>query len=116
MAGTSFLRTGANSPEVARRDRVQDRAKLRGALATEHRLEPRLRLCPVLGGRTQPRGAGIGHVQLLAAAVGAPFRYGDEFLALERQDVPPQRRPIPYEVAGERVDRRRPHRLQLRLD
>jgi len=85
MAGTSFLRTGANSPEVARRDRVQDRAKLRGALATEHRLEPRLRLCPVLGGRTQPRGAGIGHVQLLAAAVGAPFRYGDEFLALERQ-------------------------------
>jgi hypothetical protein len=55
-----------------------------------------LGLDPALDSGAQAIGAGIGHPQFLAAAIGTPFHHIDEALALQRQDISSEGRPIHY--------------------
>jgi hypothetical protein len=74
------------------------------ARAAEHRLELLLRPAPSLDGGAQPRLAGGGEMQLLAAPIVLAGPRGDEPLALERLDVASERGAIHHHPLGERID------------
>ena len=95
---------------------MQQGAQLGGALGAEHRLELGLRLNPSLDSGAQGLGAGLGHPQFLAAAVGASFHHGDEAITLQRQDVASERCSIHHEVGSKSVDAHRPQAFQLCQD
>src|SRR5213592_2318317 len=112
----SFLAAFGRYPELARRDGAQLLAKHRRALATERRLELHLRLAPQPARNTKPLGTCPGQMQFLAAAIQASVLYADEAVTLQWKHGPSQCRAIHYELACERVDRKRSQPFQLRQD
>jgi len=83
---------------------------------TESGFEPRLRLHPAFRGCLEPLLASPGQVQLLAAAVGRSRLDPDQPVALERQDVAPERRAIHDHLRRELIDGHRRLPSQLRED
>jgi len=58
--------------------------------------------------------AGLGDPQLFAPAVTAALFDGDQAVALQWQDVPPQRRAVHHHFRGESIDRHWAQSPQLR--
>src|SRR5580692_1649456 len=79
-------------PQLARRHVLQQRAQRLGAFCSVGALELRLRLGPALLRGRKALLAGAREPQLLAAPVGLSRPHGDQAVALQRQDIPPQGR------------------------
>src|SRR6516162_1874811 len=84
---------------------VKEGAHVGGALRSERLLELPLRLHPSLHPRPKTGFAGLGDPQLFAPAVTAALFDSDQAVALQWQDVPPQRRAVHHHLRGESIDR-----------
>src|SRR5205823_3826629 len=106
----------AGALQLAGRHRVQQRAQLGAALLPKRRLEPGLGFEPAVNGGAEALSPGIGQANFAAAAVGAARDDRYKPLALERLQIPAERRAIHDEVGGERADRHRSETAQFRQD
>jgi len=93
--------------EVSCGNGVQEGAHVGGALRSERLLELPLRFHPSLHPRLKTGFAGRGHPQLFAPAIAAAPLDDDQAVALQRQDIPSERRPIHDPIPGKNVDRHR---------
>src|SRR5579862_2436113 len=78
------------SPQLARRHIFQQRAQRLGAFCAVDALELRLCLGPAFLRGRKALLAGTRQAQRLAAAVRLSRPHGDQAVALQRQDIPPQ--------------------------
>src|SRR6266536_1621690 len=118
------LQPGRGGPHARGGEGGVLRAQLRAACRTKlsRRLEiirwrrSRLRVRPAFRGGLEPLLASPGQVQLLAAAVGRSRLDPDQPVALQRQDVAPERRAIHDHLRRELIDGHRRLPSQLRED
>src|SRR5512146_1620545 len=113
---SASARQSRGRPDIAFDHRMEEAAQLGRAAAAEARLEAFLRLEPVFARFVEALLARLGQVQLLAAPVEGARLHADKPVALQRQDVPPQRGAVDDEFGRQLVDRQRPFAREYRQD
>jgi len=86
---------------------VKEGTQVLGSFGSERRLEMPLRVDPPLRRRLEASHAGIGQSRRLAPAIAAAPLDDDQAVALQRQDIPSEYRPIHDPIPGKNVDRHR---------
>src|ERR1700730_5180923 len=99
-------------PQLARRHIFQQRAQSLGAFCSVGALELRLRLGPALLRGCKALLPGACQSQFLAAPVRLARPDGDQAVALQRQNIPPQGGAIHHQLGGQRIDRHGASALQ----
>ena len=99
-----FRDTNGRGAEVSCGNCMKERAHFFRALGSERLLELPLSLRPSFNRCPETGFAGLGHPQLLAAAITTALFDCDQSVALQWQDVTTERGSVHYHFRGERID------------